>query len=96
MKNVGIGMSDNNLYVYGDVLLRAERNNTEPDYVYINPVIYELKSDYSVVINEDGSQLELIDKSSGLWVSKGITHSMELIHHIENILEELNGTEQDI
>ena len=87
-------MSDNNLYVYGDVLLKEERNNTKPDYVYVNPMVYELKSDYLVVVNEEGSQLELLDKSSGLWVSKGITHDMELIVHIENILEGvLNGTE---
>ena len=72
---------DNNLYVYGDVLFKAEINNTEPDYVYVNPMVYELKSDYLVVVNEEGSQLELLDKSSGLWVSKGITHDMELIPH---------------
>ena len=78
---------DNNLYVYGDVLCKAEINNTEPDYVYVNPIIYELKSNYLVIINEDGSQLELIDISSGQWVSKGITHDMDLIPHIENILE---------
>ena len=83
----GIINMDNNLYVYGDVLFTSEFDIIEPEYVYINPTVYELKSDYLVVVNEDGSQLELIDKSSGLWVSKGITHDMELIPHIENILE---------
>lgn len=85
-------MLNNNLYVYEDVLFKTQFNNIEPDYVYVNPTIYELKSDYLVVINEDGSQLEIIDKSSGLWVSKGIAHDTELIRHIENILEGLDGT----
>lgn len=80
-------ISGNNLYVYGDILFKTEINDAEPDYVYINPTVYELKNDYIVVVNEDGSQLELLDKSTGLLVSKGITHDTELISHIENILE---------
>ena len=82
-----LGESDNNLYAYGDVFLKEASNDIEPDYVYINPTVYELKNDYLVVVNEDGSQLELLDTSSGIWLSKGITHDTELIRHIENILE---------
>ena len=40
-----------------------------------------------VVVNEEGSQLELIDNSSGLLKSIHVTTDMELIRHIENILE---------
>ena len=76
-----------NLYAYGDVLFEDTHNDSEPDYVYANPSIYDIKNNYIVVVNEEGSQLELIDSSSGLLKSIHISHDMELIRHIENILE---------
>ena len=80
-------MSENNLYVYGDVLFKHMFKNNEPDYIYLNPSIYDIENNYMVVVNEDGSQLELIDNSSGLLKSIHVTTDMELIRHIENILE---------
>ena len=50
------------------------------------------ENNYMVVVNEEGSQLELIDNSSGLMKSIHVSHDMELIRHIENILEVSNGT----
>ena len=80
-------MSENNLYVYGDVLFKHMFKNNEPDYVYVNPSIYDIGNNYIVVVNEEGSQLELIDRSSSLMKSIHLSHDMELIRHIENILE---------
>lgn len=76
-----------NLYAYGDVLFEDIHNNSDPDYVYANPSIYDIESNYKVIVNEEGSQLELIDSSSGLMRSIRVTTDMELIRHIENILE---------
>lgn len=76
-----------NLYAYGDVLFEDSYNNSEPDYIYANPSIYNIESNYKVIVNEEGSQLELIDNSSGLMRSIHVTTDMELIRHIENILE---------
>lgn len=76
-----------NLYAYGDVLFEDTHNDSEPDYVYANPSIYDIESNYKVIVNEEGSQLELIDNSSGLMRSIHVTTDMELIRHIENILE---------
>lgn len=83
----GCVMVRNNLYVYGDVLFKDVQGGDEPDYIYANPSIYIINKNYSVVVNEEGSQLELIDSSSGLLKSIHISHDMELIRHIENILE---------
>ena len=77
----------NNLYAYGDVLFEDTYNNSDPDYVYANPSIYDIESNYKVIVNEEGSQLELIDSSSGLLKSIHVTTDMELIRHLENILE---------
>lgn len=76
-----------NLYVYDNVLFEDIHGNNDPDYIYSNPSIYEIESNYIVVVNEEGSQLELIDISSGLMKSIHVSHDMELIRHIENILE---------
>ena len=76
-----------NLYAYGDVLFEDAHNNSDPDYVYANPSIYDVGNNYKVAVNEEGSQLELIDSSSGLMKSIHVTNDMELIRHIENILE---------
>ena len=76
----------NNLYVYGDVLFKKS-HNTNHDYVYVNPSVYDIENNYMVVVNEEGSQLELIDNSSGLLKSIHVTTDMELIRHIEKILE---------
>lgn len=83
----GCIMVRTNLYAYGDVLFKDIRGDDEPDYIYANPSIYVINKNYSVVVNEEGSQLELIDSSSGLLKSIHISHDMELIRHIENILE---------
>ena len=77
----------NNLYAYGDVLFERIFNNNEPDYIYANPSIYDIGNNYVVVVNEEGSQLELIDSSSGLMKSIHMSNDMELIRHIENIIE---------
>ena len=76
-----------NLYAYGDVLFEDIHNDSEPDYVYANPSIYDIESNYKVIVNEEGSQLELIDNSNGLMSSIHVTTNMELIRHIENIIE---------
>ena len=76
-----------NLYAYGDVLFEDIHSDSDPDYVYVNPSIYDIESNYKVIVNEEGSQLELIDNSSGLMISIRVTTDMELIRHIENILE---------
>lgn len=76
-----------NLYAYGDVLFKDIHANNEPDYIYVNPSIYDIGNNYMVVVNEDGSQLELIDSSSGLLKSIHVSNDTELIRHIENILE---------
>lgn len=76
-----------NLYAYGDVLFEDIYNNSEPDYVYANPSIYDIENNYKVIVNEEGSQLELIDSSSGLLKSIHVTTDMELIRHLENIIE---------
>ena len=76
-----------NLYAYGDVLFEDTHNDSEPDYVYANPSIYDIESNYKVIVNEEGSQLELIDSSSGLLKSIHVSNDTELIRHIENILE---------
>ena len=80
-----------NLYVYDNVLFKDINSNNDPDYIYVNPSIYEIENNYMVIVNEEGSQLELIDRSSSLMKSIYITHDMELIRHIENILEVYNG-----
>ena len=76
-----------NLYAYGDVLFEDIHNDSEPDYVYANPSIYDIGNNYKVAVNEEGSQLELIDSSSGLMKSIHVSNDMELIRHIENIIE---------
>ena len=76
-----------NLYVYDNVLFKDIHTNNDPDYVYVNPSIYDIGNNYIVVVNEEGSQLELIDRSSSLMKSIHLSHDMELIRHIENILE---------
>ena len=76
-----------NLYAYGDVLFEDIRGNNEPDYIYANPSIYDIGNNYKVVVNEEGSQLELLDSSSGLFHSIHVSNDTELIRHIENILE---------
>ena len=82
-----------NLYVYENVLFEHIHGNNDPDYIYVNPSIYDIGNNYIVVVNEEGSQLELIDRSSSLMKSIHVSHDMELIRHIENILEVYNGTE---
>lgn len=76
-----------NLYVYDNVLFKDIHSNNDPDYTYVNPSIYDIGKNYIVVVNEEGSQLELIDISSGLMKSIHVSNDMELIRHIENILE---------
>lgn len=80
-------MAITNLYAYDDILLKDINGDKEPDYIYANPTIYDMENNYMVVINEENSQLELIDKSSGLFKSIYVCNDMELISHIENILE---------
>ena len=76
-----------NLYAYGDVLFEDMHGNNEPDYIYANPSIYDIGNNYMVVVNEEGSQMELLDSSSGLFQSIHVSTDTELIRHIENILE---------
>ena len=76
-----------NLYAYGDVLFEDMHGNNEPDYIYANPSIYDIGNNYMVVVNEEGSQMELLDSSSGLFQSIHVSTDAELIRHIENILE---------
>ena len=76
-----------NLYAYGDVLFEDMHGNNEPDYIYSNPSIYDIGNNYMVVVNEEGSQMELLDSSSGLFQSIHVSTDTELIRHIENILE---------
>lgn len=76
-----------NLYAYDDILLQDIHNDREPDYIYANPSIYDIESNYKVVVNEEGSQLELLDNSNGYLRSIYVSTDMELIRHIENILE---------
>ena len=80
-------MQQTNLYAYDDILLQDIHNNREPDYIYANPSIYDIESNYKVVVNEEESQLELIDSSNELWKSIYVSTDMELIRHIGNILE---------
>ena len=46
-----------NLYVYDNVLFEDIHTNNDPDYIYVNPSIYDIENNYMVVINEEGSQL---------------------------------------
>lgn len=80
-------MMKTNLYAYDDILFKDIHNGKDPDYIYANPTIYDIENNYMVVINEENSQLELIDSSSGLLKSIHVCNDMELISHIENILE---------
>lgn len=80
-------MMKTNLYAYDDILFKDIHNGKDPDYIYANPTIYDIENNYMVVINEENSQLELIDSSSGLLKSIYVCNDMELISHIENILE---------
>ena|SRR5699024_9248257 len=80
-------MEKTNLYAYDDILFTDIHGDKDPDYIYANPTIYDIESNYKVVVNEEGSQLELIDSSNGLLKSIYVSTDMELIRHIENILE---------
>ena len=80
-------MKKTNLYAYDDILFTDIHGDKDPDYIYANPTIYDIESNYKVVVNEEGSQLELIDSSNGLLKSIYVSTDMELIRHIENILE---------
>lgn len=80
-------MQQTNLYAYDDILFTDINGGKDPDYIYANPTIYDMENNYMVVINEENSQLELIDKSSGLLKSIYVCNDTELISHIENILE---------
>ena len=80
-------MTNTNLYAYDDILFTDIKGGNEPHYIYANPTIYDMGNNYMVVINEENSQLELIDKSSGLFKSIYVCNDTELISHIENILE---------
>ena len=73
--------------MYDNFLFEDIHGNNDPDYIYLNPSIYELENNYMVVVNEEGSQLELIDRSSSLMKSIHVFNDMELIRHFENILE---------
>lgn len=83
--------NNTDLYVYENTIFNSSRyfsaSEVEPDYVYHDPEVINVGNDYKVIINNDETQIELVDSSSGLWQSVGIVNDSEIIRHLINILD---------